>query len=221
MAVQKFVKKTLRLLELERQAEIEETRLLQDQVSPKELQRRGVCLLKLGVAEQSVGLYGRSLLTLRPGHAGGARELPSHTFTPGRFGKGKVKSIGSVFLPENRGKHRKTHEGVYNLLKYSIALKDLETYEHTCSSHLVQVLFGEAELSSPLTQLTFPDTIDWCNPSLNESQREAVQFALRQREVAVIHGPPGTGKTTAVVEIITQAVKQKLKVKNCYICCYY
>ncbi|XP_078584897.1 DNA-binding protein SMUBP-2-like isoform X2 [Branchiostoma floridae x Branchiostoma japonicum] len=244
MAVQKFVKKTVRLLELERQAEIEETRLLQDQVSPKELQRRGVCLLKLGVAEQSVGLYGRSLLTLRPGHAGGARELPSHTFTPGdivgltpsseaRPGATQVSGVVSyvtttaisVAFDESIDVLSLDGDALYNIVKLANdvtykrlkrALKDLETYEHTCSSHLVQVLFGEAELSSPLTQLTFPgatsDTIDWCNPSLNESQREAVQFALRQREVAVIHGPPGTGKTTAVVEIITQAVKQKLKV---------
>ncbi|KAI8505943.1 DNA-binding protein SMUBP-2 [Branchiostoma belcheri] len=245
MAVQKFVKKTVRLLELERQAEIEETRLLQDQVSPKELQRRGVCLLKLGVVEQSVGLYGRSLLTLRPGHAGGAKELPSHTFTPGdivgltpsseaRPGAPQLSGVVSyvttaaisVAFDESVDVLSLDSDALYNVVKLANdvtykrlkrALKDLETYEHTCSCHLIQVLFGEAELSSPLTQLTFPgansaDVIDWCNPSLNESQREAVQFALRQREVAVIHGPPGTGKTTAVVEIIAQAVRQKLKV---------
>ncbi|XP_078665044.1 DNA-binding protein SMUBP-2-like isoform X2 [Branchiostoma floridae x Branchiostoma belcheri] len=244
MAVQKFVKKTVRLLELERQAEIEETRLLQDQVSPKELQRRGVCLLKLGVVEQSVGLYGRSLLTLRPGHAGGAKELPSHTFTPGdivgltpsseaRPGAPQLSGVVSyvttaaisIAFDESVDVLSLDGDALYNVVKLANditykrlkrALKDLETYEHTCSCHLIQVLFGEAELSSPLTQLTFPgassDVIDWCNPSLNESQREAVQFALRQREVAVIHGPPGTGKTTAVVEIIAQAVRQKLKV---------
>ena len=50
------------------------------------------------------------------------------------------------------------------------------------------------------------------NTGLDESQKEAVQFALCQRELSIIHGPPGTGKTTTVVEIVRQAVAQKLKV---------
>jgi superfamily I DNA and/or RNA helicase len=43
--------------------------------------------------------------------------------------------------------------------------------------------------------------------SLNESQQEAVRFALSAEEFAVIHGPPGTGKTTTLVEIIRQIVR--------------
>ena len=54
--------------------------------------------------------------------------------------------------------------------------------------------------------------LEFYNPNLDESQREAVRFALHQREIAVIHGPPGTGKTTTVVEIIKQAINNKFKV---------
>lgn len=57
----------------------------------------------------------------------------------------------------------------------------------------------------------------FCNTSLDASQKEAVSFALSQKELAIIHGPPGTGKTTTVVEIILQAVRQGLKVS--YGCC--
>lgn len=59
--------------------------------------------------------------------------------------------------------------------------------------------------------------MEFFNPNLDESQRDAVSFALSQRELAVIHGPPGTGKTTTVVEIILQAVKQGQKVE-CFQC---
>ena len=52
------------------------------------------------------------------------------------------------------------------------------------------------------------------NEKLDDSQKEAVRFALRQREVAVIHGPPGTGKTTTVVEVILQAVRRGFKVST-------
>jgi len=41
-------------------------------------------------------------------------------------------------------------------------------------------------------------------PALDASQRAAVDLALRAQDVALIHGPPGTGKTTAVVELIVQ-----------------
>jgi ATP-dependent RNA/DNA helicase IGHMBP2 len=47
---------------------------------------------------------------------------------------------------------------------------------------------------------------------LNDSQREAIRFALSAEDVAVIHGPPGTGKTTSVVEFIRQAVEEGSRV---------
>ena len=50
---------------------------------------------------------------------------------------------------------------------------------------------------------------------LNDSQQEAVKFALAANDLAIIHGPPGTGKTTTVVELIVQAVKQGQRVLAC------
>ncbi|VDI49271.1 ATP-dependent RNA/DNA helicase IGHMBP2, partial [Mytilus galloprovincialis] len=69
----------------------------------------------------------------------------------------------------------------------------------------------ESELSLPLES----KEIYYINSNLDESQKEAVRFALGQPEIAVVHGPPGTGKTTTIIEIIIQAVKQGKKILAC------
>lgn len=50
---------------------------------------------------------------------------------------------------------------------------------------------------------------------LNPPQQEAVRFALSAQDVAVLHGPPGTGKTTTVAEVILQAVRRGDRVLAC------
>jgi len=51
--------------------------------------------------------------------------------------------------------------------------------------------------------------------NLDPSQWEAINHALAAEDVAIIHGPPGTGKTTAVVELIRQAIRRGEKVLAC------
>lgn len=54
--------------------------------------------------------------------------------------------------------------------------------------------------------------ITFLNNGLNESQKAAVTGILENQEVAIIHGPPGTGKTTTLIEAIVQLVKKGEKV---------
>ncbi len=48
---------------------------------------------------------------------------------------------------------------------------------------------------------------NFINSKLNESQRKAVKQALETHPVFLVHGPPGTGKTTTVTEIICQLAR--------------
>ncbi len=50
---------------------------------------------------------------------------------------------------------------------------------------------------------------------LNPSQHAAIEFALSAEDIAIIHGPPGTGKTTSVAAFIRQAVLRGEKVLAC------
>jgi len=50
------------------------------------------------------------------------------------------------------------------------------------------------------------------NKNLNFSQKEAVSYALGSEDLFLIHGPPGTGKTSTLIEIILQEVKRGNKV---------
>ena len=86
-------------------------------------------------------------------------------------------------------------------------------------SILHNFLFGLSDLGVPHQEinpkLKDEGQINFTNSNLNDCQREAIEFALKQKELAVIHGPPGTGKTTTLVEYITLEVKQGSKVLCC------
>ncbi|KAF2851799.1 P-loop containing nucleoside triphosphate hydrolase protein [Plenodomus tracheiphilus IPT5] len=83
----------------------------------------------------------------------------------------------------------------------------------------MRVLFGQASptpLPSDLNDLSHPlYKLEWNDRSLNDSQKEAIRFALSSREIALIHGPPGTGKTHTLIELILQLLKQNLRLLVC------
>ena len=50
------------------------------------------------------------------------------------------------------------------------------------------------------------------NQHLNESQQEAVIAIIQNENITIVHGPPGTGKTTTLIEAIVQLTKAGEKV---------
>jgi ATP-dependent RNA/DNA helicase IGHMBP2 len=54
--------------------------------------------------------------------------------------------------------------------------------------------------------------IIFTNKQLNQSQQKAISAILQNENITVLHGPPGTGKTTTLAEAIVQLVKAGEKV---------
>ncbi len=74
---------------------------------------------------------------------------------------------------------------------------------------LFEQLHGDATIPSAALKKT---SIDCRNKKLNESQQKAVAAILENEQLAIVHGPPGTGKTTTLIEAILQLVKNGEKV---------
>ena len=66
--------------------------------------------------------------------------------------------------------------------------------------------------SATTHKFTFlPQRFPWLNPS----QEQAVNDVLWAKDVAVVHGPPGTGKTTTLVEAIYETLHRETQVLVC------
>ena len=64
----------------------------------------------------------------------------------------------------------------------------------------------------PLQRFTFaPISVPWLNPA----QEHAVNEVLRAKDVSIVHGPPGTGKTTTLVEAIVECLRRENQVMVC------
>ncbi|HKP61127.1 MAG TPA: AAA domain-containing protein, partial [Polyangiales bacterium] len=69
-----------------------------------------------------------------------------------------------------------------------------------------EFLYGEAKPQA--TRRGAAPALSPFDAGLNQSQLDAVQFALDAPQLALIHGPPGTGKTRTLVEIVRQCLRR-------------
>ncbi|MBA2857445.1 putative DNA helicase [Methanococcus maripaludis] len=93
-----------------------------------------------------------------------------------------------------------------NDVTFKRMLNALDKFNSTDNRLIDIILSVDGPQKSKTTEIRFLDY------RLNEYQKEAVLEALSARDLYLIHGPPGTGKTSTISEVILQEALRKNKV---------
>lgn len=91
-------------------------------------------------------------------------------------------------------------ENSYNEMEQ--ALKTAKLQSDKADNRLIPILTGEK------TPTFHAETPKLTLPRLNPSQVAAVEKIVSANELAIVHGPPGTGKTTTLIQAIKTLIKQ-------------
>lgn len=225
MAGKEHFEKLQGLIDLEREAEKAENLRELRKFPVAQREARGKTVTALIVDGVEGGMGGMTMITLSRAPRSGEDLTPFHsmnagdnvllTFSPGNQ-PGSVE--GTLYKVDD---HRVTvalnsagpeeeirghcqidllgSDATYQRMRK--ALVTVSESKRSRLSTLREIFLGEQEPE----RVRVPKVI-WLNRNLNEYQQTAVKNALAAQDVALVHGPPGTGKTTVLVEIIRQHV---------------
>jgi len=222
--------KLLELLDIEREAERAENERKLEKLPVQAREALGKTVTRLVITREDYGVGGHVLWILsRPSH--GEEYSPFQSLNQGdlislSFQDSSIQKVrGTLYDVDQfeitvaldgpppleeppKGKCQLDvlgSEATYKRMKKAIA--NVQHAQKKEVAHLREIFMGtQAATFDP------PPTIAFQNEKLNQYQREAVSKAMAAKEVALIHGPPGTGKTTVLVEIVRQAVAEGARV---------
>ncbi|RYM35993.1 hypothetical protein ERX46_03070 [Brumimicrobium glaciale] len=226
MEVGTVIQEMRELLRLEEEAQ--EKKWFEQDVSLKDLRREGIILHPVNIQNKSFGYTDQPVITVTFHTPGGVNNsyysqgTPVALFLPSsnEICNGQLlsisdrkaevllytddfpdwideKNLGIKRLPDNR-----TFQMMHSVLKRidkgeDKSIKDLFEYVHGIKK--------QAEIQPSEKKINIGD-------HLNEFQLKAVENGLCDLPLQIIHGPPGTGKTTTIVALIQSLRKQGLSI---------
>ncbi|UOG72840.1 AAA domain-containing protein [Hymenobacter tibetensis] len=235
-AIEKELRKVQALMKLEQQEDLEQFKLKNAKASIAERQQRGLTWYPVQIIKEDIGFGGKLVLELeRP-----ASQKGLHLFqvgknaalfgnVPGRSGSDRPTLNGVITavkrnkillattkedLPDwvdegKLGVDLTFDEVSYREMEYALG-KVMGAFDGRLAE-LRNVLLGAKPAQfRPENEATL-----YYPSPLNESQLAAVRHVLAAKDVAIIHGPPGTGKTTTLVQAIMETTRRERRVLVC------
>lgn len=225
--------KTLELIKIERQADLEQYRQKILLRSLQQRTREGSTWYPVSLKRDYIGTGERPVIEI---------ERTNHLEQPHAFQSGKVVSVFSNASDRAEKDHV---NGVVNYVRdntmvitlngddvpawiddgllgvdvmfdemsyreMEFALREVIKAENNRVSELKEILLGGRKAGYRPRALS-TESIGL----LNASQQAALKKVIESDDVAIIHGPPGTGKTTTLVEAIRQTIKDEKQVLVC------
>ena len=224
------------LMQLEQQEDSAQFKIKNAKASVQERQRRGVTWYPVKITKEDIGFGGKLVLELeRP-----ASQQGLHLFQVGKnaalFGtvvthSGEPPTLHGVVTSVRRNKllltttKEELPDWVQDGGRLGIDLTFDEVSYREMNHVLGEVIGARGNRLAELREVLLgakeagfraPHGDDLFYPSpLNASQRAAVRHVITAQDVAIIHGPPGTGKTTTLVQAILETIRRERRVLVC------
>ncbi len=228
----------LKLIELEREAEKEENKRELEKYPLQVRETLGKTVTRLHIVDQDVGVGGIPLLVLRRNILGSSTARGSAPMSMGGLSPFHAMNQGdNVRLTYPAGTELKPVDGtLYDVgeSQVTVAINGFVPDPWPAGACQIDMLGSDATYKRMRQALSlvrhtekpalkrlrsiFLDntpaaadkkkSFEIFNEKLNEFQIQAVESCLAAEDVALVHGPPGTGKTTVLVEVMLQTVKR-------------
>jgi len=229
-------------MQLEQKEDQAQFKLKNASASIKERRRRGLTWYPVTITQEDIGFGGKVVLELErpairqdlhlfqvgknacvfsnaPGYSGPDRPVLSGVVTSVRRNKLLLATTKEA-LPDwvlNSSTPNGSILGIdltFDEVSYremNQAMADVMGAHGNRLAELRDVLLGARQAS-----FREPKADDLFYPSaLNDSQLAAMRNVIAAQDVAIIHGPPGTGKTTTLVQTILETVRRERRVLVC------